>query len=738
MAYDPNQDPLIYGQLFGIPPEGEYPDALPSDALTAPLPGDVPVALGYTGYPEEGYYDDPVEPEGVPVAPVYSEDYPPTIDNQMAQVGMDQEPPGEGQQPEIGYDDAGRIKRIGRSDSIGVSRSGSDQKLITKRSGSHVVDRDKVNQQANIWGERLKGLTQKEADAAQAEADAQTKANAAEADNLRELAAIDEARAIAEEKAQGDANQRATERIEGIKSAVSEVASTRVDPARFWNDNSTAGYTAGMISAFIGGFLQPVLGTNTIQKVLDDAVANDLAAQRTDLNTAQNNVSNLKMLHQAGLSQDATEAEQRIALGLMKKASVLGMMEAEMLGYQDPVLQAKAAKEIAGLNKGLEKDYKALHDLEFERDYRYRKDEVKRIHDAQVLKTQRYGISVRAKNARDRLAFDKEREKNRKSKEDKPEPEKLNLVMSRSGSGPVGEFITGNDAAQEKFRQRYRGRGQLAEDLSELRKMVAKTGSLYRGTGESLMNSDEGMAIIARSGQMFADYLHMQSGSAAAAEEVKRLTKAIRNPESWTTGSPMGAWDETILRMSQQQDKDNNQYLRIIDGWSAEKEWIDPTTYGLDNATIVKGLREESLGILRQDTPLGIDPDEYAASQATHLDSYYKMALDNRTTAGKELSEIGGKKWLDTLAMVVEHQRALKMYNIPIKADPDEQEAAILAADIPADMSDYLLKGNRKVERRHGVVNAMADKIGVLVEDDMSEVHEDALNRRELEMGEGR
>lgn len=176
--------------------------------------------------------------------------------------------------------------------------------------------------------------------------DAEISASQGEQELLRRRAEFDAAEARNEAVIVEEANAEADERIAGIESAVQAVSTLRVDPSRIWSEGGAGNKAAGLVSAFIGGFLQPVLGTNTIQRTIDAAIDRDIDAQKANIGLAQKGVSNLRALHQLGLDQAKTESEQRDQDRMLREASLIGQLKADAQALQDPVLQAKYGKII--------------------------------------------------------------------------------------------------------------------------------------------------------------------------------------------------------------------------------------------------------------------------------------------------------------------------------------------------------------------------------------------------------
>jgi hypothetical protein len=279
----------------------------------------------------------------------------------------------------------------------GVSVSEATPGIITKKTSPLDLDEGKFTPRARERAQSLAAGVQGQLDALRSTQEAQTQATEQLAEGRREIAEFDRIEAAAEAEIAEIANIEAQERISGISNAMEAVRSMKVDPSRVWTQGGSANKAKGLVAAFIGGFLQPVLGTNTIQATLDKAIDRDIDAQKTDIKLAQANVANLRQLHNLGLNQAATEAEQRQQDRLVRKASIVGMLEADAMQLQDDVLKQKMLGEVAKIKTDFTKEVHAIEDNIRQQAF----NELKFKVDAQLRK-QQVAISRRGVKLRER------------------------------------------------------------------------------------------------------------------------------------------------------------------------------------------------------------------------------------------------------------------------------------------------------------------------------------------------
>jgi hypothetical protein len=215
---------------------------------------------------------------------------------------------------------------------------------------------------------------------------------------------------------------------------------------------------------------------------------------------------------------------------------------------------------------------------------------------------------------------------------------------------PIGVFksyIT--DKQKIEWTRKYNARAQLVEALNEAKKLSAVVGSKYGGKGKDILNTPEGKRLDSLINDTLRKFIKETSGATAAEPEVKRLQEIIRLPESWTTGSPIPAWDEMIDTQVREQNGENNIFLDTASldssGYRVEDEFLDPVLYGAGtNSEVVDAMRGEARRGISQDDvgPVDLSPKQRSAYARQLGDlSMGAEGYEERAAARDEFQGIG-------------------------------------------------------------------------------------------------
>jgi hypothetical protein len=532
MPFDPN-DPAIYANLFGLGPV--------VDAAQSVIPDELPT-----------------QPEFTPAEPFTA------LGGQELGIAPPEVVIGAAAEPEVDPRLPSELARQSRS----VSTSRTDPVVVQLETGA-LSDKPEVQRRVQPEVDLAREELKESAGGLRELGEVQSVATEQAAQLKEREAVFREQEAAAEQEAQVIANEAANQRLAELSSAVEAVRTMQVDPQRIWSQGSKLNEAAGLVSAFVGGFLQPVLGTNTIQAVIDKAIDRDIDAQKTNIGLAQKNIGNLRMLHGLGLNQAATESEQRGQLRLMREAALLNQMDAELGRIQDPVTRQKLEVEIDKLNSRLVD----------------RITESSRYHGAQVHREQMDKVNARL--ASQRVALQRraqrfsEAEAQRRAQAEARAAVQAELDKPRAQdpltNEVVGEYKNEKDTTgNREFDQRLTGRAQFAHDVRQLKDLARQQGAIYGGPGQKFLQSAEGRAFTSRYNGALADYIRSISGAQASEEEVQRLREAMPPPESFLTRDPDKAWNEVISRLTEQQNKDNNVTLKSGTKWDVRAAWDPP------------------------------------------------------------------------------------------------------------------------------------------------------------------
>jgi hypothetical protein len=198
------------------------------------------------------------------------------------------------------------------------------------------------------------------------------------------------------QKAALEIDARAREWTARIEQAMAEIPT--VDSGKLFSDASTSQEAAIAISAAIGGFLQPVLGTNApmdiINKAIDRSVNDQMAAQRA----AQQNVQNLGQLASTDQEQMRWSLHEADISRLGHLTALERETDAKIQSYQSDIFRNNGAKFKADLLK----EKNAVVQRMFEADRAFNQEQYKaetqRTHQSAMLaEAQRQTAAAEAK-----------------------------------------------------------------------------------------------------------------------------------------------------------------------------------------------------------------------------------------------------------------------------------------------------------------------------------------------------
>jgi hypothetical protein len=670
MAYRP-EDELIYRNLLGGSP------AIPSVAF--------PEETHAYGTGDQVIQPEPIsapqEPVAAPVDSAALIQEEPVQEAQIAPGSM----PQEGPLPE-GID---KLSVSSGGDSARVSQSRTTPVIVTKSRG------------------KAKAPTQRDVDAAAAgDVNAATRAAQGVADAAVEAseadrALLDQQRIAEEQKARFDqeeaalmaeadarANAEADQRIAGIQEAIEAASSMKVDPSRIWNDHGTANKTRGLVAAFVGGFLQPVLGTNTIQQIIDKNIDRDIDAQKEAIAGAQRNVTNLRGLHSLGVQQAETEAGQREQERLMRRASLVGELNAEVMKMQDPVLKAELSQSVAQINAQNQEAVRQIRKEKYAQKMDEYKFEVNAHMKRQSVAASRYATSVSRRNAVDRMNLDRE-----KMRAGAAAAANQGVVQNPLTSKPIGTFNGKPDsAANQKFNERLATRAAMTDRIRGLVDTMKKTGAIYGGGMDKYLQSEEAQALKGEYEDLRASYIRAMSGAQASDAEVKRLAKALPAPETFLTRDPTRALKGFLDRQAEDMWIDSNVNLRD-NKWDPREEWSMP-----DEVDPVENTPDDYLEIMRSGSP-----EQAVSAGAELIDSISKRKGDAEAI---HWGDARIKEARDILAKQPESVRLPKSQHIKsiiptFKEDGTyEFETISKGRDVVKELDKILERGNDAARKR--------------------------------------
>jgi esterase/lipase len=221
----------------------------------------------------------------------------------------------------------------------------------------------RLNQRADAEARRQTALyapsVQAQRAATQGIVESQALAGEAQAQGFEREAAMlrDHQEARAREVMEID--QRSQRWTADLREAIDSVPT--VDSRKIFHDQTSHQETAMAIGAFMGGFLQPVLGTNTPMDIINKAVDRSVADQQAAAEQAQRRVWNLKDL----AAQDREAALWQLNesnIGRLTHLTALQRdVQAKVQSFQSDVMRRQGEKLLADLDKSVVDTYQQIY-----------------------------------------------------------------------------------------------------------------------------------------------------------------------------------------------------------------------------------------------------------------------------------------------------------------------------------------------------------------------------------------
>lgn len=140
-----------------------------------------------------------------------------------------------------------------------------------------------------------------------------------------------------------------------IKTAMDSIPT--VDSKRMFKNASTGQEIGMAAAAFMGGFLQPVLGTNTPMDIINKAIDRDVQDQMAAQDAAQRKVWNLKDLAARDENAALFQLNQADIGRVAALTAVQRDVQAQVQGYQSDIFKAQGSKLLADLDKSIVDTY---------------------------------------------------------------------------------------------------------------------------------------------------------------------------------------------------------------------------------------------------------------------------------------------------------------------------------------------------------------------------------------------
>ena len=450
-------------------------------------------------------------------------------------------------QPIIGFPDAISSPDIPQvQDTLAPELQTASPELVNpvqKDGRTLQLDKNTVLDNANVLAQPIK----ESADIKQKAVSENTKADIAindkKAQLLDEKANIDEKYLSDLEKLHQDQTIQQQERLNKIEESINAAAAFRLKPGGVFRKNGSQ--VQALISAGIGGFLEPILKTNRIQDILDRAIDRDIEAQKQEKDTLNNSVVHLRQLD----SLYTDESNRQVGRLKFEKAArataLVDSYEAQLTRLNNPKLIAKGMEQLANLKAWQADKVEDIRRFETnvgQNDLNRRSRELENARN-------RAAAAARQK-AQFKFEIDKEaraQERARLVAKAKAEGELNNRAIYNPKNGKI-VGVTANSITtkqREELNTAVTSTYQASSALKEFVELAKKNGKVYGSLGSKFFNTKEGIATRAAYARYLVAKAQAKSGKVVSDKEIDRLKLTV--PENtWFTGDNSQAWDDEL------------------------------------------------------------------------------------------------------------------------------------------------------------------------------------------------
>jgi hypothetical protein len=407
-----------------------------------------------------------------------------------------------------------------------------------------------------------------------------------------------------------------------IRNAIDSIPS--LDSKRVFKNQSRRESLSMGIAAFMGGFLQPVLGTNAPMDIINQAIDRDLDEQRSDIAQAQANVTNIQNLARVDTEQAMWQLNQRDIERMGYLTAIQRDVQAQVQGYQSTIYKKQGEKFLADIGGEIAKGFQSLF-------INFRDFLEKQRHDIQGERAQMLSARASMMNAETNRA-----ETVAKLSAGKAPPDLSDRAVRDPATGDVVGYMKVGTPAQVaehnlKLSAAYRTIGRLAE----LKKLKNDYGSGI--TKKGFLTSAQGRELRSVYNDLLSDVIRAKSGVAAGEPEVQRLEQVLPF-ETFLTANTDGTLDNYVNKVVADVDAQNSTLMSRADGSDSPTEYkfqaaadTQRAIYGTDN----KGAPDRSINgnVLRVESVLARESSDKPLKAPERIDAL-KAAIETAKLHG--------------------------------------------------------------------------------------------------------
>lgn len=477
-----------------------------------------------------------------------------------------------------------------------------------------------------------------------------------------------------------------------------------VNPDRWWDSKSTAGKIMsgiGVALAGLGMAMKGRGGENPGLDIINNAIEQDLQLQLKKIERMGKDVEHAKgiladQLKLTGNIDSAYASATKIA-----RDSYADRIDQASAQSKNESVRIEGAQAAIQLRADAAADLRKSVDAEIAAEYA---EKAQRRAEA-ALGLQRRGMRLREKQ------FDYAKEQKELDRQLKAgEAPGFGTYQDPATGEIVGNYAHDDKEANRAHGKLAVGRTQMGKDINALKKMAVKCKVSYGGPlSDDFLATKCGKTMDIRYGLMITKWKNAISGAAVGEEESKRLENIMPGKETLTSADPSIAWDEILLRLSEEEiGNDNSSLLGGANEERIRSKYITPTS----KEEFEKYLTSEALSkIAQKEAPPGVDSEVNHRERLAAVDEFfeYSETEEASTEQVKVLNDLALEQMKSTRELYSIKVTAMKEAGISITGVSKKDAAAILKAKkdgkITDEEADSLLKLNEK-HRQEALVTA--------------------------------
>lgn len=361
--------------------------------------------------------------------------------------------------------------------------------------------------------------------------------------------------AMDEQAATAASQQVAAAAMAQYQSSVQEFQAMQVDPGQWWGNLGRGDQLGTLASVFVANFLGVKGIQTTVMPTINEAIDRNINAQLANIQKAGQAVGVFKDVWEMTLAQSATETEARLRIRGYALAQVEKEIQAELMRYDAPLAQAKAAEAVATIGQERMRLNQQLEQVVWGRAEQAKERAVG------VYKANLDAAHQRASLRLQRDIFDAGEARANAAAAATVRPTDL-FIDPRQGVA-AGYFNHGlPDAKKVEIQEAAGAMRQAMKETAELNEMMREHGKTYAGPMSYSINSASGQAIIAKAKRVAYYAAYAKSGKQTAQKELEGFEK-MYPVETWLTRDGVsGILNQRIQEMQGEWDTSYATFLR--------------------------------------------------------------------------------------------------------------------------------------------------------------------------------